>query len=135
MTLARRISREDLTRARRIAGEDAELESAAAEALVRAAESFDGRGSWEGYSGQRMSWAVRDARRRRATWNNRTRPMPETWEQASPEKPALPVRVEEAVNALPEDQRAALLNGPLDRRRRDVRDGLAALRRALGVDQ
>ena len=38
--------------------------SAACFALFRAAEKFDRRGTWEGYSGERMRWAVLDELRK-----------------------------------------------------------------------
>ncbi|SNS41406.1 Sigma-70 region 2 [Micrococcales bacterium KH10] len=41
-----------------------EAYSAACLALFQASESFDGRGTWSGYSGQRMRWAAIDEVRR-----------------------------------------------------------------------
>lgn len=39
---------------------------AALEALAKAEQTFDGRGTWSGYSGQRMAWAARDEIKRQA---------------------------------------------------------------------
>lgn len=62
------IDHADMHRARayaeRIAPADSDIESAAMEGLLNAAETFDGRGSWTGYSNQRIRWAVLDELRR-----------------------------------------------------------------------
>lgn len=66
------IERDDLERAKAIASKAAgpnrwlyeDLLSAACEALTKAAMTYDGRGTWSGYSAQRMRWAALDEYKR-----------------------------------------------------------------------
>lgn len=62
------VTTEDMSRARGIARHASsgrpwlfdDCYSAAALALAKAALAYDGRGTWEGYSGSRMRWAALD---------------------------------------------------------------------------
>lgn len=127
------ISRDDMIRARAIARGDVELESVACEALVVAARDFDGRGTFSGYSGQRMSWAVANERKRLHTIRARETAFEDDNAGADLANPDLPPAVEKAINDLPAPLRDALLNGPHDKRCTPYRAALAAVRAALGV--
>lgn len=126
----------DLRTARNLSRGHQDAESAACEALVKAADKFDGRGDWVGFSIQRMQWAIKDLNRQRARraeiapmipWDDAHNELPET------ERTVLPDNVVKALNALPPEQREALLSGDLDRRKTDVRKGLDAVRCSLGL--
>ena len=126
------LSNQDLDRARSIANQhgpsgDGDLESAAMAGLLEAATAFDGRGSWEGFSAQRVKWRVRDHLRL-----TKAIPMDEV--------PA----VTEGVTEIPSeiDNALALLDpavahrfraGDIDRRRKEDREALEAIRSAIGL--
>lgn len=136
------VSADDIRRARRMAKGDPDLESAACMALAKAAATYDGRGTWSGYSGQRMAWAIVDEQRKRkdipigaseefaaagiAATSDRAGMGGLDWE-------ALPDNVVEAINGLPVGLRAALLDGQPDLRRTDYKAAVQAVRKALGV--
>lgn len=126
------ITASDLNRAAAIARKNApkwrfdDAYSAACFGLFRAAEAFDGRGTWDGYSGQRMKWAVLDEMKKRVAdpyddeaWNE--------WEDDA----GLPDNVEKALNSLSEGHRKALADLGPDLRYTAVREAAEALREAL----
>lgn len=129
------ITASDLSRAVAIARKNAprwrfdDAYSAACFGLFRAAEVFDGRGTWEGFSGERMKWAVLDEMKRRVSDPYD----PETWNEwpVKGEEDALPDNVEKALESLSNEHKDALWNGGTDRRYMGVTEALEALREAL----
>ena len=110
--------------------------SAACYALFRAAEKFDGRGTWGGYSGERMRWAVLDELRRQSriagvpVEADTLAALVESDAQNAQDDTATQ-RVREALSTLPQSAQDVLRYAGTDKRIAGVRGALEGLREAL----
>lgn len=127
---------EDMARARRIAngyrpGDD-DLESDAMLALVLASRAWDGRGSFQGFAGQHVRWAVLDSMKRRTDEPVDTATLPDSTvilgkDALDDATACFHADLHQALRAL----RCEFLLDGVDRRMFAHRTALSALRREL----
>ncbi|WNM25235.1 hypothetical protein [Demequina capsici] len=130
------ITIDDMTFARshadRVRPNDSDVESAAMAGLLLASETYDGRGSWRGFAGQRIRWAIVDELRRTRPDPIDVTTLPDATTTFGPT--CLDDRTADLCAALHVELRAArcefLLDG-VDRRRMADRGALVHLRRVL----
>lgn len=140
--MAHRIEPNDMKLARGVARRygpvtDSDIESAAMKGLLKAAHTYDGRGTWKGYAHQCCVWAINDLMESRK--KRLEEPMAHedlttvADEVAYVEIDVLPDTTElhNALRRLPGPVVQRLLDGRIDRRRAEDQRALETLRQAL----